>query len=266
MSTIQSTLIDLLATLRAIQWHAWNTHWKAQGGDAYSDHLLFQRIYTGDGGGPKIDDQIDGLGERIIALFGNDAVDGVEIGRKATAIHSKIKGVGMVAGALKLEQKALKLASKAADQAAKGADAIRISLDNFVRELADARSTVVYLLQQRLKGGAQDNFGAFGALGEQVSLSTLLPFVVGGTAVGALATGADPDDTPVAGAKLGAAAGLAMGLIWLSNSTESQEGEATAALSNPDPFDLILRHSDRFLLLGLGAAAFGLGWAHYKSS
>ena len=63
MSTpLRKNLIDLLATLRAIHWHAWNTHWKAQGGDSYSDHLLFQRIYEDHFIGQ------DDLAERIRAI------------------------------------------------------------------------------------------------------------------------------------------------------------------------------------------------------
>tara|TARA_Y100000034_G_C6900077_1_gene415959 strand:+ start:1575 stop:2261 length:687 start_codon:yes stop_codon:yes gene_type:complete len=157
-SALSHALTDLLANLRAIHWHAWNTHWKAQGGDSYSDHLLFQRIYAGDGGGPSIDDQIDGLGERIIALFGNKSVDGVEISRKAADIHQRIQDMGRVAGALALEKEARRRVAAAADQMAKGPAELRISLDNFVRELADARSTVIYLLQQRLAGG-KDAYG-----------------------------------------------------------------------------------------------------------
>jgi DNA-binding ferritin-like protein len=158
VSTLSQNLINLLATLRAIRWHAWNTHWKAKGLTAYSDHLLFQRIYSGDGGGPKIDDQIDGLGERIIALFGNDAVDGVEVSKRANRIHQGVEGLGMIAGALELEQEALKAAATVAEKVSQGPAELRISLDNFVRELADARSTVIYLLQQRLKGGS-DSYG-----------------------------------------------------------------------------------------------------------
>lgn len=162
MSQLRHTLTDLLANLRAIHWHAWNTHWKAQGGDSYSDHLLFQRIYAGDGGGPKIEDQIDGLGERIIALFGNRSVDGVAISRKAADIHQRIQDMGRVAGALALEKEALQRVAAVADQVEKGPAELRVSLDNFVRELADSRSTVIYLLQQRLKGGT-DNYGAVSA-------------------------------------------------------------------------------------------------------
>ena len=219
---LRKNLTDLLATLRAIHWHAWNTHWKAKGTEAYSDHLLFERIYSGEGGGPSINDQIDALGERMIALLGNDAVNGVEISQKATKIQQGIKGLGMAAGALKLEQSALDQVARIADLVAKGPPALRIGLDNFVRELADARSTVIYLLQQRLKGGS-DNYGD--AMNSTFSpyASALFPVVLS-TVVGvAAARGLDQD--PIKGAMVG----TTLGVIW---SIAQQEKQDETALPN----------------------------------
>ena len=179
MSQLKPILIELLATLRAIRWHSHVTHWKAAGPGAYSDHLLFQRIYAGDGGGPNIDDQIDGLGERIVALFGSGAIDGVKIQQRAVRIHKMIRGVSLVAGALQLEEHALRAAGRATLLLKTGPAALRVSLDNFVRELADARSTVVYLLKQRLKGSAGGDYGG-------LPLSTVGAIAGGGALLGGL--------------------------------------------------------------------------------
>jgi DNA-binding ferritin-like protein len=157
-SDLHRKLLELLATLRAIKWHAWNLHWKAAGPNAYSDHLLFERIYAGSDDSLKIDDQIDGLGERITALFGGQGINGPRLTEMSARIHKAVAGMTMVAGALELEQKALKLTAAIADRVSKGAPQLRVSLDNFVRELADARSTVIYLLKQRL-GRAVANYG-----------------------------------------------------------------------------------------------------------
>jgi hypothetical protein len=181
VNALPQSLTDLLATLTAIRWHSWVTHWKAQGGDSYSDHLLFQRIYSGEGGGPSINDQIDGLGERIIALFGNKSIDAAKLARKAAALAGTVSGLGRIAGALKLEEQALGEAARAADLSSSGTPAIRIGIDNFVRELADARSTVIYLLKQRLAGGDD----AYGALGE---LDLVTP-ATGAALVGLLVVG-----------------------------------------------------------------------------
>jgi DNA-binding ferritin-like protein len=257
---LRKNLIDLLATLTAIKWHSWVTHWKSQGAESYSDHLLFQRIYEGSGGGPKIDDQIDGLGERIIALFGNEAVDGVAVTQKAAQIHQSVKSLKMVAGALKLEEKALAAATKVADKVSKGPANLRISLDNFVRELADARSTVVYLLQQRLKGGAVDNFGALGALGEEGSIASVLSYVVGGVVVGTAATSYGYDKDPALGAKMGAAAGLAMALFKLGD--EAKEDDYSDGFS-----EFIEGSEGRTTTLRLLAAGgfLALGYTLYRS-
>ena len=236
MSTLSQNLTTLLATLRAIRWHAWNTHWKAKGPTAYSDHLLFQRIYSGDGGGPKIDDQIDGLGERIIALFGNDSVDGIEVSKKATRIHQGVTGLGVVAGALELEQEALKAAATVAEKVSKGPAELRISLDNFVRELADARSTVVYLLQQRLKGGS-DSYGDLGSIGDLVSITTIVPYLVAGTVIGAAVSSYGHSADPVGGAKIGALGGLGIGLFRLNNIRKERESwEEVASWEREEDF------------------------------
>jgi DNA-binding ferritin-like protein len=222
VSTLRHSLTDLLATLRAIHWHSWVTHWKAKGGDSYSDHLLFQRIYSGDGGGPKIDDQIDGLGERMIALFGNDSVDGIEVAKRATKIHQGVKGLGMVAGALELEKEALSRATRVADLVAKGPPALRVGLDNFVRELADARSTVIYLLKQRLKGGAMDSYGAFDS-GASPYTSAIFPVVIsaGAGGIAASALKRDPKD----GVLVGAAVGVLWSMMQMKKQDEAAEVE-----------------------------------------
>jgi DNA-binding ferritin-like protein len=229
MSPLRHTLTDLLATLRAIHWHAWQTHWKAQGTEAYSDHLLFERIYSGEGGGPSINDQIDGLGERIIALFGNKSIDAAKLARQAAKLSTKVAGLGRIAGALKLEQIALEKAGKAADQASSGAPGIRISLDNFVRELADARSTVIYLLTQRLAGGDD----AYGAIGQPVSFTTIVPYLVAGTVIG----GALGGQKMAQGAKLGALAGLGLGLVRLNETRQDREAveDMGGVLPFPEP-------------------------------
>tara|TARA_Y100000310_G_scaffold318871_1_gene373417 strand:- start:956 stop:1768 length:813 start_codon:yes stop_codon:yes gene_type:complete len=196
----------------AAKTHAWVSHWKASGPTSYSDHILLQRIYSGDGGGPKIDDQIDGLGERIVALFGNESVDGVKVSKEATRIHQGIKGLGLVAGALELEQEALQKVADVTSRISKGPAELRIGLDNFVRELADARSTVIYLLKQRLKGDAVDNYGAAGEISPYAS--ALFPVVVS-TAAGGILAHTTSKMALVDGALLGAGFGVVWAILQL---------------------------------------------------
>lgn len=146
---LHSTLVDLLGALRATHWHSWTTHWKCAGASFYGTHLLFQRIYSGDGGGPDIDTQTDGLAERMVALYSPSGVDEIAVQECVLKHLKSIKGQDPIQGALNLELQILKLGSKAAALTVKLPPQYSVGLDNFLRELVDARSTVVYLLQQR---------------------------------------------------------------------------------------------------------------------
>ena len=152
---LHAALFEILALLRTVHWNAWVTHWKSAGSDSYSDHLLFQRLYTGDGGGPDIENEIDALGERTIALYGQSGVDLVAIQRRSAVLLDNVHALPSIERALKLEAilllelvKAVRLCEKT-----------DIALDNFLRTVAEERSTVVYLLQQRRKTNAGAGYG-----------------------------------------------------------------------------------------------------------
>ena len=142
-------LIAVLAQLRAIKWLAWTAHWKAKGEMSYSDHLLFQRIYSGDGGGPDINEQIDGLGERLIGLYGQGAVDPADISRQTDIfVKGALKeGKGDLLKSLALAEWSLSTVMLAAVKQL-GPD--EVIMDDFLRTLASDRSTVAYLLNQRV--------------------------------------------------------------------------------------------------------------------
>ena len=154
---LHATLTELLAALRSVTWHAWTKHWKTTGSDFYSDHLLFQRVYSGDGGGPNIEAQTDGLGERMVALYGPSGVDEIEVQELVLKHLKSIRNQDPIQGALSLETQILNLGAKAAKLTTHLPPQYSIGLDNFIRELVDARSTVVYLLQQRLSQSPNPN-------------------------------------------------------------------------------------------------------------
>lgn len=62
-------LEELLAILRAAFMTYRTGHWKAEGDDAYGNHLLLQRIYE------STEKQIDALGERLVGHYGPGSVD-----------------------------------------------------------------------------------------------------------------------------------------------------------------------------------------------
>lgn len=172
--SLHSSLIEILACLRATQWHAWVTHWKSSGPNYYADHLLFQRIYEGTGGGPNINAQIDGLGERIVALYGSKGIDAEVIIGKAHKFIREIKGKEPISGSLYLEEKLLEALQKAISSLSDLSPSYSVNLDNYLRSLGDERSTVVYLLRQR-SGGTELS-------GLYAGPSDLLPFLVIGLA------------------------------------------------------------------------------------
>lgn len=142
-------LVSILAQLRAIKWLSWSAHWKAKGTMSYADHLLFQRIYSGDGGGPNIDNEIDGLGERLIGLYGQDAVDPAEVSRQTDVFvtESLKENKGDMLKSLALIEWSLSVAILSA---VKQLGPNEMIMDNFLRTVADERSTVAYLLNQRV--------------------------------------------------------------------------------------------------------------------
>jgi len=143
-------LQELLGALRALQWMHHTKHWRASGPNSYGDHLLFQRLYEA-GGDPDIAKQIDGLGEKIVAYAGSDAVRDEVIWGHATNFVSKQKakpGVSAVEAALASEREVQVLISKVYE-GLKRTNSLSLGLDDFLMALADARETAIYLLQQR---------------------------------------------------------------------------------------------------------------------
>lgn len=139
----------IMAMLRAIQWKSWTLHWQVSGSNYYGDHLLLQRMYQGEGGGPVIDDSIDALGERMVAYFGPESVDAESLSNQTSAILRET--APGFAGLLDLEmrlQKGIKAAWKM-NQEAK--DAFSLGMDDYLMGLSNERDTVIYLLKQRLR-------------------------------------------------------------------------------------------------------------------
>lgn len=190
MTLLHTTLCELLAVLRGIHWHAWTTHWKTSGPDFYGDHLLFQRIYEStseDGGGPDISAETDGLGERIVALYGPSGIDAVRVQERALAHLKGIVGQDPIQGALALEKEALRLGAKAAGLTVNLPPEYSVNLDNYLRSLVDERSTVIYLLQQRL--GHSPNPSEFGTLLSIPSSPSASNLFIGALLLGALGYG-----------------------------------------------------------------------------
>ncbi len=135
-------LQQLFARLRALFFIHWTAHWQASGPQEYGDHQLFSRLYT------AIDEEIDGLAEKMVARYGNEAVNldhGILLMAKAI---SSVQGKG-VERCLAAE-KAFQVWLKKAYEALEESDDMSLGMDNFLQGIADKHETHVYLLQQRL--------------------------------------------------------------------------------------------------------------------
>ena len=145
-----AALQDLLAHLRALRQVYHTTHWNVSGANYYGDHLLFQRLYAGEDGGPNLDDQIDGLGERMVRYFGGQTVsDSIILPRMEQIARRAEAQADPIRRAFLLEQDTHR-AIENAYEALKATGHKTLGLDDFLMALADERDTVLYLLGQRL--------------------------------------------------------------------------------------------------------------------
>ena len=133
------------------------------GSNFYGDHLLLNRLYAGRGGGPKINDQIDDLGERMVAYFGADSVNPALINRK---VHEVLRDPGewmymptangLEEGTLgqlySLEVRLQGAIRRAWEANQKSGAYMSLGLDDYLMSLANERDTAIYLLGRRLGG------------------------------------------------------------------------------------------------------------------
>lgn len=141
----------ILAHLRALQWIAWTSHWTASGPSYYGDHLLLQRLYAGEEGGPDINEQIDQLGERMVAYFGTKSVNPAAISSMTHRILELTDNVASPYARLlvieKVTQTAIRKAWKANQDSG---NEMSLGIDDYLMSLANERDTVRYLLQRRV--------------------------------------------------------------------------------------------------------------------
>ena len=146
-------LQGLLAVLRAMQTSIHEGHWVVKGSNFYGDHLLLQRIYAGDDGSPALQDEIDSLGERIVAYAGPSFVNSRVVTEKSLRLIEAWQAASSdpIAQALHAEE-SLQVAIRAVYDALKGSGELSLGLDDFLMAMADAHDTNRYLLRQRTAG------------------------------------------------------------------------------------------------------------------
>lgn len=146
VARFQDQVTNVLAILRGLHWTLWTTHWQVHGESYYGDHLLFERLYTG-----PLTEQIDGLGERMVAYFGVPSVNshGV-LARTSRYVDAWNRISDPYKRALKGERE-LQSAIQVAYDEGKAGGVLSLGLDDFLMSLSNEHDTNIYLLQQRLQ-------------------------------------------------------------------------------------------------------------------
>lgn len=139
----KAALQNLLGFLRAMHWNHWTSHWQVKGQPFYGDHLLFQRLYEG------MEGEIDSTAEKIVGLFGSEAVGGHDsIDRAHNVLKRWCDVPDLYARALQSENE-LQMLLEQIRSLLQGKGHLSLGLDNFLQGLADTHETNIYLLQQR---------------------------------------------------------------------------------------------------------------------
>lgn len=143
---VNTRLSGLLALLRAQYLSYQHSHWQAEGGLFYADHLMFQRLYE------SVQTQVDELAEKTIGYVGSRGLDGVEQATTIATWISRWHSVGEhhARGLLSEEDCQRTLQETYTDL--KTAGALPLGLDDWLMSTASAHETNAYLLQQTLAG------------------------------------------------------------------------------------------------------------------
>lgn len=174
-------LSNLLAYLRALGWNHQTSHWQVGGDASYGDHLLFERLYG------QVVGETDKLAEKLVGLFGIEAVNGAEQAKlMAFAMHNLSEIGCPFERGLKAEQTLQTMFQKTL-AALEDIEQLGLGLDNLLRTMADEHETAIYLLQQRQGGVKIANvLNPEGRLLNQVVARHMLKKLAGRAAQGTL--------------------------------------------------------------------------------
>lgn len=133
-----------LVLLRAQYDHYQTAHWQSKGDSAYGNHLLFQRIYEG------ILPQIDALAEKMVGMFGTDAVDVVRIASAEVPHLMRWGAVECLHRRSLMAERDLQEHLSGTYHSLKALHTLSLGMDDFLMGLASEHETNEYLIQQVL--------------------------------------------------------------------------------------------------------------------
>lgn len=139
-------LRQLLGLLRAQYMHYQNAHWEVKGDAFYGDHLLFQRAYE------SIPPQTDTLAEKMVGMFGSEAVEGITIlGITSGWVH-RWAPISCLHERSLASEADFQRVIKTTYEVLKKDTTLSLGLDDFLMAMANEHETHTYLIQQILAG------------------------------------------------------------------------------------------------------------------
>lgn len=151
MKSAEMMMCQYVSFMRMMQLWFHGAHHLVHGESFAGDHVeIYGKIYQ------TIEDQIDGVIEKAVGLFGDECACPVKVTMMAAKMMSaypspiEMNASGVAAVGLHIEKDFLSFSQEIYD-GLKSMDAMTLGLDDMIMATANAHETHVYLLQQRIK-------------------------------------------------------------------------------------------------------------------
>jgi DNA-binding ferritin-like protein len=138
-------LCAYLALLRTMTLVFQNSHWKCQSPVFYGNHLLFERIYNDSA------ELTDAMAEKLIGLFGNDALNHAEQIELIAGFYKKYISDNHIENSLNISKDFVKAADDTY-QRIKEMGNMTLGLDDMIMAQSSKVEEFVYLLNQAFGG------------------------------------------------------------------------------------------------------------------
>lgn len=135
----------LLACMRAQYWSYQQSHWQVKGQQFYGDHLLFQRLYE------SVQEQTDVLAEKMVGMYGPEAVDGLDLGAKFEVFIKRWSQADCLHRRGLLSEQDIQGIIKRVYEYLKSVGELSLGMDDFLMATASEHETNQYLLRQILR-------------------------------------------------------------------------------------------------------------------
>lgn len=138
----KDTLSCYISFLRSLYLVYQNAHWLSSGISAYSDHLLFQRLYE------NVLLDIDSTAEKFIGVFDKSVLDMQKQSKLIFDINSNYKQENSFEKCLKMEQDFQKLSNTLKKKLEEN-NVLSMGLDDLIMTNANNGESRIYLLKQK---------------------------------------------------------------------------------------------------------------------